>query len=112
MIFIICIVIGILGIVGTLWLAQKPQSIALPTKKSWVIIHPDVWESHISQYFVETFREAFKELLIWMLVQYRKIARRITVKQVVKKRIRNFLAEPKPEVPTEPSEFWNNVKED
>lgn len=111
MIFIICIVIGILGIMITLWIAQKPESIAFPEKKAWVTIHPEVWESHISSYLIDSFREILKEILISLLHFYRTLSKKITVKKVVKQHIRKFLTEPRPETPAKTSPFWEQVRD-
>lgn len=111
MIFIICIVIGILGIVITLWIAQKPQSIVFPEKKSWIMIHPEVWESHMSSYVIESSREFLKEILLMMIYLYRSVSKKILIKKMIKQQIRKFLSTTSPKHPNKSSLFWEEVKD-
>ncbi len=113
MIFIICIVVGIIGIVGILWISSASiryleNPIAHGTE--WFQFHPEYFQSGITSYFQKHARYFLKKILIWLIAVYRKLAQKITVKQMVKKKIREFLYDHSTEGKKHPSEFWNKVR--
>ena len=109
---IIFIVIGGIGIAGTLWLSSsriRSRGITISKGSEWFTISPDVLEAELSMSLREKFRMMLKIVLIWMIALYRKLAREITVKQILKKKVRAFLYDHTPEGIRHPSEFWHRV---
>lgn len=111
MIYIILIVLGLLGISTTLWISHPRWSHPTPPSgDAWYILHPENFESGVIQYFRSLLRTSIKWLLIWMIHWYRKLSEKVTVKQVLKKKIRGFLYEHSHDSNRNPSEFWNKVR--
>lgn len=111
MISIILIVIGILGIGVTLWMSHpKLYHDAVPEGDPWYVLHPENFESGLIQSARNWLRSLIKILLIAMIGIYRKLSEKITVKQVLKKKIRGFLYEHANQGVRNPSEFWNKVR--
>lgn len=111
MIFAILIGVGLIGIGLTLWVSHPEiHSAEPPTKEPWFILHPENFESGP----IEEFRKFFRKILKWILVRlitlYRRVSEKVTVKQVLKKRIRAFLYEHRSEDERNPSEFWHKVR--
>lgn len=113
MIFIICIAIGIVGILGTLWLSSgslRYLENQVPKGSEWYSIHPENLESRLGFKIQEQLRNLMKLLLIWLIAVYRRISKEVTIKQTVKKKVREFLYDHSPNGVRHPSEFWNRVK--
>lgn len=113
MIFIICIVIGIIGLVGTLWVSSgslRYLENQVAKGSEWYRIHPEHLGSHLGAKFEEYVRHLLKLLLIWLIQIYRRISKEVTIKQVVKKKVREFLSDHTPGTTRHPSEFWNRVR--
>lgn len=113
MIFAILIAVGLLGVALTLWVTHpKVYSDLSPTGEPWYVLHPENFESGI----IEEFRKLFKNILKWILIRliglYRNLSEKITVKQMLKKRIRAFLYEHRQHNERNPSEFWHKVRKD
>jgi hypothetical protein len=113
MIFIICIVVGIIGIFGILWISSgslRYLENQPPKGSEWYVIHPENLESHLGRKLQEYARSLLKFALIWLIQAYRKISKEITIKQVVKKKVRAFLYDHTPDGVRHPSEFWSRVR--
>lgn len=113
MIFIIIIIVGIIGMTGTLWLSGarlRYQEKNIPHGQEWFVIAPDKIESAITAQVRKGFRNLLKVILVWLLGWYRHLAKKITVKQLVKQRVRSFLYDHTPDGVRHPSEFWHRVK--
>ena len=113
MIFIILIVIGVLGMIGTLSVSSgslryKEHPVAKGSE--WFSVNPEVLESRLGAKIREETRGLIKIILIWLIKQYRDLSQKITVKQTVKKKIRAFLYDHDPDGKLNPSEFWNQVR--
>jgi hypothetical protein len=110
---IVLIVLGGIGIVGTIWISSasfKSKETTIPRGSEWFSVSPDVLESELSLKAREGFRGALKVLLIWMISLYRRVSKEVTVKQVLKKKVRAFLYDHTPEGVRHPSEFWSRVR--
>lgn len=111
MIYIILIVLGLVGISTTLWISHPKWSHThTPSGDAWYILHPENFESGVIQYARSLLRAWIKWLLIWMIHWYRRLSEKVTVKQVLKKKIRGFLYEHTHDSIRHPSEFWNKVR--
>ncbi len=113
MIFIILIVLGLLGMGITLYVsngAVLAKEYGTEGQEPWYVLHPENFESGLSSQVRTLTRKILKVMLLWMIEQYRKLSEKITVKQVVKARIRNFLYEHDKNAPRQPSEFWTKVR--
>ena len=111
MIYCILIVVGALGIAGTLWTSHpRFQMQDVPEGDAWYVLHPENFESGIVQRIRAIARGILKVTLIWMIAAYRKLSERITVKQTLKRKIRGFLYEHSNDGARHPSEFWNKVR--
>lgn len=116
MVFIIGIVIGILGLGTLLFVASASRR----HRTNPPIAQGDEWfshnitrlESHIQQSFEKGFRIVVKNILLWMVDLYRSLARKITVKELAKKKIRQFLSDQNTSEHRTPSAFWKKVTED
>lgn len=114
MVFAILVVIGIIGIKGTLWLSNaRLRNAEFPNQsgQEWFTIPTDVFETSLGIAIKKQFRNVLKIILIWLLNQYRKISREITIKQVVKQKVRAFLSDHDHTHQHTPSEFLKTVKE-
>jgi hypothetical protein len=109
---IILIILGGLGIAGTIWLSKgyRSKQFAVPKGSEWFSISPEVLESELSMRIQEKFRRFLKIILIWMIALYRRLSKEITVKQVLKKKVREFLYDHTPEGVRHPSDFWHRVR--
>lgn len=109
---IILIILGGLGIIGTIWLSKGYQSkeSIIPKGSEWFSISPEVLESELSMRIQEKFRKFLKVVLIWMIALYRRVSKEVTVKQVLKKKVREFLYDHTPEGVRHPSDFWHKVR--
>lgn len=111
MLYIILIIIGTVGALTTLWLSHPKIALReTPAGDPWYILHPENFESGVIQHIRKTARAILKLVLIWMIAAYRKLSEKITVKQVLKKKIRGFLYEHSHDSARQPSEFWNKVR--
>ena len=113
MVFAILIVIGIIGIAGTLWLTDarvRAAEFPVAPGHEWFSVPEDVFETSLAIALRKRFRSLLKTILIWMLAKYRKISREITIKQVVKQKVRAFLSDHDHNHPHAPSEFLKTVK--
>lgn len=106
------IILGALGVIGSIWLSSgfKSRATTIPRGSEWFSISPEILESELSMRIQERFRKFLKTLLIWMIALYRRVSREITVKQVLKKKVRAFLYDHTPEGVRHPSEFWHKVR--
>lgn len=111
MIFIILITVGLLGIIGTLWLSHPSfYHREQPSTEPWYVLHPENFESGLVEEIRKLIRNLLKWVLIRMIALYKALSERITVKQVLKKRIRAFLYEHRTGDDRKPSDFWNKVR--
>jgi hypothetical protein len=111
MFYTILIIIGALGIIGTLWINHpKLHDLELSEEDPWYVLHPENFESGITYRIRMMVRAFLKWLLIKMIYAYRKISEQITVKETLKKKVRNFLYEHAQEGVRRPSPFWNKVR--
>lgn len=112
MIFVILIIIGFIGIVGTLWLssAKARTTEGSITGPAWYSLSPGQIESAASAAVQSRFRELLRILLHWMIGQYRNVSKKITVKQEVKKRVRAFLYEHREGGARNPSAMWGQLQ--
>ncbi len=106
------IILGSLGVLGTIWLSSgfKSKTTTISRGSEWFSISPEVLESKLSVRFQEKLRAFLKIVLIWMIALYRRLSKEITVKQVLKKKVRAFLYDHTPEGVRHPSEFWHKVR--
>ncbi len=107
------IILGSLGIFGTIWISSasiKSRETTIPRGTEWFSISPEVVESELSMRIQEKFKNFLKIILIWMIALYRKVSREVTVKKVLKKKVREFLYDHTPEGVRHPSEFWHRVR--
>ncbi len=106
------IVLGGLGIIGTIWISSGNYKSRdpIPRGSEWFSVSPEILESGLSIRIQEKFRAFLKILLIWMIALYRRVSKEVTVKQVLKKKIRAFLYDHTPEGVRHPSEFWHRVR--
>jgi hypothetical protein len=103
-----------IGIASTLWLSNarlKNAEFPVEPGHEWFAIPTDVFETSLAIAIKKQFRNVLKIILIWLLDQYRKISREITIKQVVKQKVRAFLSDHDHTHPHTPSEFLKAVKE-
>jgi len=110
---IILIGVGIIGILGTIWLTQaRVRSVEFPIHKDheWFRISPEKIEAVIGTRIREHVRAFLKIILIWMLRIYRRVSGKITIKKVLKQKVREFLYEHTPTSIRHPSEFWHKVR--
>lgn len=113
MIFAILIGVGLIGISLTLWVSHPKLYSAEPlTQEPWYILHPENFESGLIEEMRKVFRNLLKWILIHLIALYRQISEKVTVKQVLKKRIRAFLYEHRNGDERNPSEFWHKVRKD
>lgn len=109
MAFIILIIVGAAGMAGTLYLSsgisREPAG-----SEPWYALHPENLESGLTRSVRTWIRGLLRTALIWMIRRYRQWSEKITVKQVLKQRVRQFLYEHEPGGSRHPSEFWNKVK--
>ncbi|MDB4983913.1 MAG: hypothetical protein JWM20_92 [Patescibacteria group bacterium] len=113
MVFAILIVIGIIGIVGTLWLSgARVRATEFPVEPGheWFAVPEDVFETSLAIAVKKRFRSMLKVILLWSLEHYRRVSREITIKQVVKAKVRKFLTDHDHLHPHAPSEFLKTVK--
>ncbi len=113
MIFIICIVVGIIGVFGILWISSGSLNYLenqVPKGSEWYSIHPEHLESRFGWKVQEYTRNILKIFLIWLIAIYRRISKEVTIKQVVKKKVREFLYDHTPNGVRHPSEFWHRVR--
>jgi len=113
MVFIILIVLGIIGLIGTLWFsAGSLRYVENPVAQGseWYSVSPDVLESKLGLKIREELRKVLKVVLIWLIKIYRDMSQKITLKETVKKQVRAFLYEHKPDGERNPSEFWDRVR--
>ena len=111
MIYSLLIIVGLLGILGTLWISHpRLHSAEQPSGDPWYVLHPENFESGVIEQLRTLTRAVIKWILIWMISIYRKLSEQITVKEVLKKKIRGFLYEHTHDSIRHPSEFWNKVK--
>ena len=111
MIYTILIVIGALGILGTLWISHpKLYAPETPEGDAWYVLHPENFESGITYRARMILRSIVKWLLIKLIEAYRKISERVTVKETLKKKVREFLYEHSHDTVRRPSEFWSKVR--
>ena len=111
MLYIILIIIGTAGALTTLWLSHPKIALReTPTGDPWYILHPENFESGVIQHIRSIARTALKWILIWLIAAYRKLSEKITVKQVLKKKIRGFLYEHSHDSIRHPSEFLNKIR--
>lgn len=113
--FIVLIVIGLAGTAGTVWFARGGLRFAeypVPARgQEWFALSPELVESAFTMRARQAARNLLKRLLIWLIRIYREISRRITVKQAVKRKVREFLYDHTPEGVRHPSEFWSRAKD-
>ncbi len=115
MIFIICLALGIIGTVGILWFSSGSLHYLenpVPKGQEWFRLHPEHIEARFAGHIRERIRELLKDILVVLIGWYRAISKKITIKQVVKKKVRAFLYDHKPDGERHPSAFWNQVKKD
>ncbi len=113
MIFIILIVLGLAGILGTLWFSYgslRYIEYPVPKGSEWFALSPETFESGFALRARKAIRGLIKLLLIWLIHLYRSVSKEIRVKQVVKQKVREFLYDHTPEGVRHPSEFWSHVK--
>lgn len=111
MIYTILIIVGALGILGTLWTSHpKLYAEETPSGDAWYVLHPENFESGITHRARALLRSAVKWLLIRLIQLYRRISEKVTVKETLKKKIREFLYEHSNDTVRKPSEFWNKVR--
>ncbi len=111
MIFAILIAVGLVGVLFTLWINHPRVYTPLPpTGEPWFVLHPENFESGIIEELRKLFRNMLKWILIRLIALYRDLSEKITVKQMLKKRIRAFLYEHRQHNERNPSEFWHKVR--
>lgn len=114
MIFVILIVLGIVGMVLTIWISSASlryiENPAVAHGDEWFITSPEKIESAITLQIQKGFRNLVKVILIWLLAVYRDMSQKVTVKQTLKKKIRAFLYDHTPHGVRHPSEFWHLVR--
>lgn len=113
MIFTILIILGIIGITGTLWMSSASLRYAenpIPRGDEWWNITPEGIESSLGNRLRESSKNLIKKVLIWLIGIYRNISKKVTVKQTIKKKVREFLYEHTPDGERHPSDFWSRVK--
>lgn len=108
----ILIVFGGIGMASTLWLSSKVARHKQPVPRGheWFSISPDLLESELATTIQNLLKGILKTILVWTIALYRKISREITIKQVLKKKIRTFLYDHTSEGVRHPSEFLNRVR--
>lgn len=109
---IVLMVLGSLGVIGTIWISGsfKSRETVIPRGSEWFSISPEIFESEVSMKIQDKFRGLLKVILIWMIALYRRVSKEVTVKKVLKKKVREFLYDHTPEGVRHPSEFWNRVR--
>ena len=109
MIFIILIIVGILGMAGTVYLSS---GIAEETAGNapWYVLHPENFQSGLTKSVRIWMRNMLRKALIFLIRQYRKASEKIRVKETLKQKIRSFLYEHEPGGIRHPSEFWGKVR--
>ena len=113
MIFIICIVLGVLGIFGTMWIASadvRSIEYTIPHGKEWFSLAPETDDSAVKNIIRTKIRAVLKVVLIWLIAVYRDLSKKITVKQAVKQKVREFLYEHDRTSVHIPSDFITKVK--
>lgn len=109
MIFIILVIVGSMGVLGTLYLSS-----GIPSQDQavspWYTLHPENFQTGLTQAVRIWIKNLLKVALIWMIRKYRTISEKVTVKQVLKQKVRKFLYEHEPGTVRHPSEFWNKVR--
>lgn len=113
MIFIIFIVLGSIGIGSTLYLSSGKILAAEygdHASNPWYAFHPENFESGLILYIRKWLRALLKTILFWLIIQYRTLTERITIKDQVKKRVRKFLYDHDQNSVHHPSDFWNRVR--
>ena len=113
MIFIVLVIVGIIGMIGTIWLSSASLRYAenpIEPGSEWFSLSPETIEQTISAKFRQEFRAFLKIVLIWLIAIYRKLSEKITIKQTVKKHVRGFLYDHSADGVRHPSEFWNKVR--
>ncbi len=106
------VILGGLGIIGTIWISSENYKSRDPIPKGseWFSVSPEILESELSMRIQEKFRGFLKIVLIWMIALYRRVSKEVTVKQVLKKKVRAFLYDHTPEGVRHPSDFWHRVR--
>lgn len=113
MIFAILIGVGFIGIALTLWVSHPKMYYERPlSEEPWYVLHPENFESGLIEELRRWFRELLKWVLIRMIALYRALSEKVTVKQMLKKRIRAFLYEHRNGEERNPSPFWNKVRKE
>jgi hypothetical protein len=104
-------ILVLVGISTTLWMSHSRFAhTKTPQGDPWYVLHPENFESGVIQYMQALARTWLKWFLIWTIHFYRKLSEKVTVKQVLKKKIRGFLYEHTHDTIRHPSEFWNKVR--
>lgn len=94
MIFVILVVAGAVGIIGTLWISSGSLRYAenqIARGNEWFIITPEKIESVVTNAARSKFREILKIILKWAIKKYRETTRDVQIRQEIKKRVRAFL---------------------
>jgi hypothetical protein len=113
MIFIVLVIVGVLGMIGTIWLSSASLRYAenpIEPGSEWFSLSPETIEQTVSAKIRQEFRKLLKVVLIWMIALYRRVSEKITIKQTVKKHVRGFLYDHTPDGIRHPSEFWHKVR--